>query len=73
MPSVEELLRQGRGYFKMPALPDEPCPKCHQVNDDKQFYIYRVVDRRGIWYECDTCGHDWPGPRVAWSWLVPGV
>ena len=61
------------GWLRVPALVDEPCPKCGAVNDDTRFSVFRVSDRRGLSFECDCCAHSWPSRGVAGPGVVPGV
>lgn len=45
---------------RVPALPDEPCPKCGASNpNDVQVSVWRVANEQGAGFECDVCAHTW--------------
>ena len=50
---------KAHGSVKIPALDDEPCPKCRAENAGRKVYVWRVADSAGLRYECDQCGHGW--------------
>lgn len=45
--------------FRIPALDDEACPKCHEANHGAAVIVWSVADERGFHHECDSCAHAW--------------
>ena len=46
------------GHIKILAPPFESCHKCGTMNTDDAGSLWRVVDERGMHFECDLCGTD---------------
>lgn len=56
------------GSLRIPARPDEWCPKCQACNPtDRQTSVWCVTndDRDGLWFECDVCAHHWRCGKAA--------
>jgi rubredoxin len=48
--------------LKIPALPDELCPKCGAANHSELAAgasVWRVSTGHGLLYECDVCSFTW--------------
>lgn len=62
MGNWNEATRALGGYLRIPEpmVTELMCPKCGAINvDDRQHYIWRVADERGLHAECDACATFW--------------